>query len=137
MRKLKTLIIVLCLLTIGSAAYAEYAQSSSFSTGQEWQKKMSPLEKIIAIIKPYLMLQRYGVPVKNTPEQYVQKIDRILLYNPQLGDEEVSNILVSTIYAYEPETRPTLDALESEFLRINVKDSDVLKPYVVLRKSEK
>lgn len=133
----KLIIIVFCLLTITSSGFSEYTQTTSFTTGHEWQKKMSPLEKVISIIKPYLTLQRYGVPIKNTPQSYVEKIDRILLYNPQLDDEDVSNILVSAIYTYEPQTRPTLEALETELLRIHVKDSDILKPYVVLRQSEK
>lgn len=134
MRKISLVILILVLLTSTHLVFAEYTQT--FASGKEWTEKMSPVEKLISILKPYITLQKYGVPVRHTPQDYIEKIDRVLLYNPNLGNEDVSNIFSSTMYAYEPQTRPALDALELEFLKMKVKDSDVLKPYLILRKSD-
>ena len=40
----------------------------------------------------------------------------VLLKNPQLENEDVSNIFVSTVYLTEPQTREALKTMETDYL---------------------
>ncbi|HTL69961.1 MAG TPA: hypothetical protein VL404_01590 [Candidatus Eisenbacteria bacterium] len=113
---MKKILTVLFLLAL-AAAPARAMGEPTFTTGRDWMQKMTPGEKFMSVALPMAMLHEYGVPVRLTPEQYIPIIDRILRFNPQFVSEDVANIFTSTVYAVEPGTRPSLLALEEQFLR--------------------
>ena len=86
--------------------------AESFSTGKDWQNNMSDGEKLIALVAPTMLFQNYHVPLQKSLLEYIVAINRILVYNPYLENEEVSNIFASAVYAYEPQSRPALENLE-------------------------
>ncbi len=101
------------------AAIPGFAASDSFSTGKDWNEKMSEKEKFISIVAPMVHFSHYGVPFEHTPPEYINAIDQVLLYNPYLENEDMTNIFASTVYAYEPESRPAFENLlrEAEYRR--------------------
>jgi hypothetical protein len=90
------------------------AASDTFTTGKDWTEKMSEKEKFISIVAPMVHYSHYGVPFQHTPPEYVSVIDRVLLYNPYLEKEDMANIFASTVYAFEPESRPAFENLNRE-----------------------
>ena len=92
-----------------------YAASEIFTTGKDWTEHMNPKQKFIAIFAPFILYHRYGVNFREKPEQYVEKIDKVLIDNPYIQSEDIANIFASTVYAVEPENRPAFDAMEREF----------------------
>ena len=105
-----------------------WANSESFTTGKEWVEKMSKGEKFISVYAPMILFHRYGINFRKTPQEYINTIDSVLLNNPYLEKEDVSNIFASTIYAYEPESRRAFQILEMQF-------QDPLSPYLLLEKN--
>ena len=75
----------------------------------------------------------YGVPFRHTPPEYVKAMDKVLLYNPYLEKEDVANIFASTVYAYEPESRPGFEGMLREFQYRNPGE-EVPWPYYTLRR---
>lgn len=90
------------------------AQDTVFTTGSDWVEKMSVREKLMSLIPPTLLMRRFGITTRYAGEEYVDAIDKLLEYHPELLNEDVSNIYVSTVYVVEPETRPALEAMERE-----------------------
>lgn len=101
------------------AGISGVAASDTFTTGKDWNEKMSDKEKFISIVAPMIHFSHYGVPFQHTPPEYVSAIDQVLLYNPYLENEDMMNIFTSTVYAYEPESRPAFESLlrEAEYRR--------------------
>jgi hypothetical protein len=93
---------------------AGYANSETFSTGKEWVEKMSKGEKFISVYAPMILFYRYGVNFRKTPGEYTETIDKVLLNNPYLEKEDIANIFASTVYAYEPESRPAFRQMAME-----------------------
>jgi hypothetical protein len=121
------------LLACGAAAPAGAYTQSSFTTGKDWTERMSVEEKLISIVAPMLLFEKFGVQPRLQLDQYVDTIDRVLDFNPQLGGEDVANIFASTLYHYEPENRQALDVMEME-LRYRRSDyGDGYSPNVSLR----
>ncbi len=98
-----------------TVAFAD--SNEAFSTGKDWVNHMNSREKIISIVAPTIVLHQYGIPIQQSPDKYVSKIDRALAKNPDLAKEDISNIFASTVYYYEPWTRKPLEELELAFLR--------------------
>ena len=103
-------------LLIVSALPAQ-ALVETFTTGKDWEKHMSPREKMISLVPPSLLLNRYDILTRFTLPEYVQAIDYVMPLNPQLEKEDVSNIFVSLVYLLEPEKRPAIENMELQFLR--------------------
>lgn len=82
-----------------------YAYAEAFVTGKEWVEKMSPAEKFMALIVPMNLFHRYGVEFRRKPIEYIPVIDDVLLNNPYIEDEDVTNIFASYVYVTEPESR--------------------------------
>jgi hypothetical protein len=103
------------------------AEQETFSSGSDWRTRMSDREKIIAIIAPTIVLQNYGIPIRQDPDSYVERIDQVLEKNPELEKEDVTNLFTSTVYYYEPWTRKPLEELELALLRgeTNIKISPI------------
>jgi hypothetical protein len=112
---LLSLISVLFTVLPFTAALAD--SNETFSSGKDWMTRLNDREKIIAIIAPTVLLHRYGVPIQKSPDEYLEKIDKVLEKNPDLAKEDISNIYASTVYYYEPWTRKPLEELELAFLR--------------------
>jgi hypothetical protein len=96
---------------------AHASSETTFTTGRDWTEKMTPLEKFMSVAVPMSTLQRYGVRFRHMPIEYLPTIDRVIRNNPNLFDEDVSNILASAVYALEPESQPAFNDLEARFLR--------------------
>lgn len=111
----RTLIVAAGLLSAVTGAYAE--SKAVFTSGRDWTEKMTPLEKFMSVAVPMSTLQRYGIHFRHMPIDYLPTIDRVIRNNPNLFDEDVSNILASTVYALEPESQPAFKDLEARFLR--------------------
>ena len=94
-----------------------YGYSDTFTTGKDWVKKMSKGEKFISVYAPMILLHRYGINFRKTPNEYLESIDRVLINNPYLEKEDVANIFASTVYAYEPESRHAFQLMEVELAR--------------------
>ena len=92
-----------------------YCYSENFTDGKDWTQKMSKGEKFISVYAPMILFHRYGVNFRKTPAEYIETIEKVLINNPYLEKEDVSNIFASTIYAYEPESRPAFKLMEAEF----------------------
>jgi hypothetical protein len=95
------------------------ASSEVFQSGKDWSDSLSPNEKMMALVPPAILFRSYHVPLARNLPEYIPLIDRVLLYNPELGKEDIANIFASTLYHYEPQTRPALEFMETEFLRGN------------------
>lgn len=119
-------------MIFGAGTAVQAAGEDTFTTGRDWVEKMSSKEKFISIVAPLILFTRYGVPFHHTPPEYIDMIDRILYYNPYLEHEDVANIFASTMYAYEPESRPALENMERE-LRYQRGAEDKFWPYLTLR----
>ena len=104
------------------------ASSETFTTGEDWNQKMSKGEKFISVYAPMILFHRYGINFRKTPAQYAATIDRVLLENPYLEKEDVVNIFASTVYTYEPESREAFDTMKTEFDREN------LRPTLLIRR---
>ena len=96
---------------------SQAASSDNFTTGHDWLQRMSPREKYISLVAPMSVMHRYGVPMHLSPEGYIPVIDKIMRVNPQLANEDVANVFASALYRLEPDSRPSLDAMEREFLK--------------------
>ena len=107
-----------------------YASSETFTTGENWNKKMSKGEKFISVYAPMILFHRYGVNFRETPTEYAATIDRVLLENPYLEKEDIANIFASTVYTYEPESREAFDTMKNEF------DQENLKPYLLIKRRQ-
>ena len=115
--KSKFFIYLLSSLSLISGMVPCYGYSDTFTTGKDWVKKMSKGEKFISVYAPMILLHRYGINFRKTPNEYLESIDRVLINNPYLEKEDVANIFASTVYAYEPETRHAFQLMEVELAR--------------------
>jgi hypothetical protein len=112
----KTLVFIF--MGIGLVSVSSHAATQPvFTTGAEWENRMSMKEKFMAVVTPMAVFNQYGVPFRHRPEQYIPAIDKLISINPQLEKEDISNILASTVYLFEPESRPYFDVIEMRFLK--------------------
>lgn len=121
------------LLVLGAATQAMAVDSEVFTTGDDWIERMSVREKLIALLPPTLLMQRFGVRLERTPEEYVPLIDLALEYNPQLRGEDVANIFASTVYQAEPANRVSLEHMERYLQRRSDYESQPFIPRLRLR----
>ena len=127
------MILSICLTFFLSSGWTAAAnQETTFSTGKDWLRRMSPREKYISLLPPSLLFQRYDVRLKLSLPEYIGLIDHILLRNPQLKDEDVSNIFASTIYLFEPQNREALKTMEMGFLSGSFEPSAYQLPHLTL-----
>lgn len=112
----KILLLVVLSIALSVPAQARMA-SETFSTGRDWTTRMSMGEKYLSVLVPMTTLHQYGVPFRLKVQDYIPAIDYVLEHNPHLLDEDVANILASTVYLFEPQSRPSLDSLETKFLQ--------------------
>ncbi len=115
--KMKSILLVCLYLSLFLMAGVTpcYAYSDTFTTGEEWEQKMSKGEKFISVYAPMILFHRYGVNFRKSPGEYIETMEKVLVNNPYLEKEDVSNIFASTVYAYEPESRPAFRIMEAEF----------------------
>lgn len=113
--KLLKLLNLLVSIFLFSSQIVSAAEDVAFVTGKEWLEKMSVREKLLSLIPPTLLMHRYGVSMRYPAEGYIETMDKVLEQNPEISQEDVSNIYVSTLYTYEPESRDALDNMEREF----------------------
>jgi hypothetical protein len=105
------------------------ADEETFSTGKDWVENMSVREKYMSLLPPTLLFEEYDVQLRHSLPEYIYQIDRILSRNPQLENEDVSNIFASTVYLFEPQNRQALRAMELSFLSGNFE----IKPHRSVR----
>ena len=101
-------------LLLVAAPFPAQAAMETFTTGEDWVKRMTPEQKFMALVMPALLMRHYRVPFEIPAREYVPAIDRVLLNNPYLEKEDVSNIFASTVYLYEPKTRKALEWMMME-----------------------
>ena len=133
------LLTIIPLLLVACPTLAQ-ADSETFTTGKDWVQKMSVKEKFISVFAPSLLFHRYGVPLRRPINEYIPTIDKVLMENPYLEKEDVANIFASTVYAYEPESRPALDSLERTLRQRKVYEEEFaesLLPRLVVRTTPK
>lgn len=121
------------LLMLSLAARAVAADNEVFTAGDDWIERMSVREKLIALLPPSLLMQRFGVRLERAPEEYIPLIDRVIVYNPQLRGEEVANIFASTVYQTEPANRVSLEHMERYLQRRSDYESQPFIPRLRLR----
>ncbi len=129
--KYKILLTTLALLVVG--AQQASARVETFTTGKDWEERMSPGEKVIAIVAPAIFLNKHGVPLRRPISEYIPTMDQVLFNNPYLEDEDAANIFISTVYAYDPESRSPLDALEIQLRHRKIyENSPRFNPHLLL-----
>ncbi|MCG3175717.1 MAG: hypothetical protein MOGMAGMI_00650 [Candidatus Omnitrophica bacterium] len=128
-------LLMLVLLTVSGVRTAGAADRDVFTTGEDWLERMSVREKLIALLPPSLLMQRFGVELERRPEQYIPEIDLVLESQPQLRGQDVANIFASTVYQLEPANRTSLEAMERYLERRSVVESQPLVPRLRLRPS--
>ncbi len=104
-------------LLLAFAAVGGAKELETFTTGKDWTEKMSSGEKLISLVAPTMLFQRTHVPLRLKLPEYIPILDKVILFNPQLEKEDVANIFASTVYKFEPESRPYLEWMETAFLR--------------------
>ena len=105
---IKKILFSLALLGLLAGVSPSRASTDTFKSGSEWTDELSANEKMMALVPPAMLFHSYHIPLRRNLPEYVPLIDRVLLYNPELGKEDIANIFASTLYHYEPETRPAL-----------------------------
>ena len=104
------------------------AAEEPFSSGKDWLKHMSLREKYISLLAPTIVFERHDVQLRRSLPEYIYLIDGILLRNPQLEREEISNIFASTVYLVEPQNREALKNMEMQFLSGNFETNPYQAP---------
>ena len=127
--KSKYFVYLLFSLFLISGTVPSYGYSDVFTTGKDWVDKMSKGEKFISVYAPMIIFHRYGVSFRKTPDEYIETMEKVLIDNPYLEKEDVSNIFVSMVYAYEPESRPVFRLMEAEFAR------QEFSPYLLFKRN--
>ncbi|OIO37266.1 MAG: hypothetical protein AUJ72_04870 [Candidatus Omnitrophica bacterium CG1_02_46_14] len=102
--------------------------SDTFTSGKDWNEKMSKGEKFISVYAPMILFHRYGINFRKTPDEYAETLDQVLMENPYLEKEDVVNIFASTVYAYEPESRRAFVIMKMELA------NEYLKPALLVKK---
>lgn len=125
MRKALLKAVLIACVTLFVTMPAMAALSPAFTTGEDWTRHMSEREKFMSILIPMSIFHEYGVPFRLSPDKYIAVIDNVIDANPQIENEDISNIFASTVYLYEPESRPAFDAMEMNFLRADYRPADV------------
>ena len=128
----KKFVLVTGLILLLSLRVSSYGYAEGFATGKDWRQSMTKKEKFLAAFAPYILYYRYGVPFRKPPQEYVSDIDKILIYNPYLESEDVANILASTVYALEPESRPAFEAMARDFHYHNLSRGEMVYPRLLL-----
>ncbi len=108
------------------------AYEQTFSTGKDWAKRMSVREKYISLLPPTLLFHQYEVRLRHSLPEYIYLMDRVLLRNPQVENEDVGNIFASTIYLFEPQNRQALKNMEMSFLAGNFETKPYLSPRLTI-----
>lgn len=125
MKKTSFSLLSAVLLFLLMIAPVQAALSPTFTTGEDWQRHMSEREKFMSILVPMSVFHQYGVPFRLSPDKYIGVIDNVISANPQIENEDIANIFASTVYLYEPESRPAFDAMEMNFLRGDFRADDL------------
>ncbi len=121
------------LLSFSGVSHGDYTET--FTTGKDWSYRMSKREKFLAVFAPYILYHRYGIPFRKEPNAYILDIDRILVYNPYIENEDIANIFASTVYALEPESRPAFQAMARDLQYQNLSHREVVYPRLLLAPS--
>ena len=114
------------------AAQADY--SETFTTGKNWLERFSLRQKFISLVAPAMLLRKFKVQLRRPLAAYIPTIDRVLVENPYLENEDIANIFASTVYAYEPESRKTLEWMQMEFAWRNTPFTEGYSPRLLLRR---
>ena len=102
-----TCLVLLCVLS----AVPAYSKVETF-TGQEWGW-MSHQEKFNCVLAAIVWMDACRVPLSNSPNAYIAKIDELLSIDSHLKDEDLTSIFASIVYRNEPQSRQALKALKS------------------------
>ena len=133
MRKIIWLLLFIPFFT--SPGRAGTPPEENFTTGKDWLEHMSKREKFISLLPPTMVFSRYDVRLHHSLIEYIYWIDKILLRNPKLGQEDVNNIFASTIYLAEPENRMALKNMETDFLRGDYESKSTTWPRLTLQEA--
>lgn len=71
----------------------------------------------MALLPPTMLFEEYDVRLRHSLPEYIVLINLILRYNPELQEEDVTNIFTSAVYRFEPESRVTLKTMELQYLQ--------------------
>lgn len=110
------------------------ATAEPFTTGSDWVKSMSPGEKLISLIAPYMLMENHRIPMKKPITEYVSAVDKVLFAYPHLQSEDIANVFASTVYAYEPQCRNALEAMASYLARRKTNWDEGYFPRVTIRR---
>lgn len=108
-------ILMICFLT----PLKSFGKSEIFTSGEDWENVLSRKEKFISLYAPMIIFHKYGVPFDKNPEDYIDEVDQVIRANPQIKKEDIANILASSMYRYEPQSRLAFNIMETEFLKGN------------------
>ena len=112
--------IAVIFMLLSSVPLSAASKGETFLTGKDWRETMSVREKFMALLPPSILFDEYEIKLHHSLPEYVQLIDLILRYNPQLDEEDVANVFTSAVYRFEPESRVALKTMEMNFLQGNL-----------------
>ena len=92
------------------AAGVEHLEDVS---GMEWFE-LPMGERMDHILASMIVLDRQGVPIKKSMNDYYNAVSAKLRADPGLYDTKITNILASIIYEKDPESRGKLDQFRSK-----------------------
>lgn len=130
---MRKMIAGLCLLVCGftgQAAHADYDEG--FNTGKDWVHHMSQREKFMSLLPPTMLFDEYDIHLRHSLPEYIVLLDHILLRNPQLENEEMTNVFASAVYLFEPQNREALKTLEIDLLRGDPEDKTTHPPKLTI-----
>ena len=123
------LVFLMCLNTLPAVAATK---EEIFLTGKDWKETMTVRAKFMALLPPSILFDEYDIKLHHSLPEYIQLIDLILRFNPQLDEEDVANIFASAVYRFEPESRVALKTMEMNFLQGNLEIKPLHKPLLSL-----
>ncbi len=98
---------LLFFLFIGSQA--AFAQVDTYQ-GTEWGG-MTHREKFACVLATMVWMDACKVPLSQSPNAYISKIDELLSAEPGLRDKDLANIFAAVVYRNEPESRSVLQSI--------------------------
>lgn len=133
--KKRALYTLLLLAVLAAPARAENFRES-FLSGRDWRERLTLRQKYMSLILPAALFKRFRVPLERELQDYIPTIDAVIDNNPYIEDEDISSIFASTVYVYEPGSRPALEAMERALEAERLYEMDGASPRLIAEPSD-
>ncbi len=125
---------------VSFAASAPFASAAPemdvFISGREWSQQMTSREKLMSLLPPMALYNKFGVQFQRSVFEYIDALDSELAGNSRLEKEDIANIFASTVYALEPENRLPLERMQTVFGVLKKREAEDFYPAIPLSEDE-